>query len=224
MVIRHRWKLPPGTVNMAITSSCFQTTTFLPALMDSMRRLEPMRFLLVRGEEVTDEFKGKSVHNSSVSAKAGSPLREEPASLIRCRRMSMRSAKPEAFPTSIIRIFQWSITTDDLIRLRMTGYSRSIMAIRKSITSEAVVFPALEEIWDAILSSGKLMHGIAVDDAHHFKRPLDARASKPGKGGSMFEPQTGCCRTDGCFWKKAIYASTGVELSARSSSGRLYLR
>ena len=36
--------------------------------------------------------------------------------------------------------------------------------------------PGLEEVWDRILSSGKLLYGIAVDDAHTFKRPEDKSA------------------------------------------------
>ena len=36
--------------------------------------------------------------------------------------------------------------------------------------------PGLEETWDRILSSGKMLYGTAVDDAHYFKRPEDPAA------------------------------------------------
>ena len=81
----------------------------------------------------------------------------------------------------------------------------------------------MEEVWDRILSSGKLIYGIAVDDAHHFKRPWDPAASKPGQGWVMV-------RTDrlapesilSAMESGEFYASTGVELenySATSASG-----
>ena len=42
-------------------------------------------------------------------------------------------------------------------------------------------YPPFEEAWDAILASGTLLYGIAVDDAHHFKRPWDPNAlAAPG--------------------------------------------
>ena len=31
--------------------------------------------------------------------------------------------------------------------------------------------PGMEEAWDRILSSGKLIYGLADDDAHVFKQP-----------------------------------------------------
>ena len=42
--------------------------------------------------------------------------------------------------------------------------------------------PGLEEVWDAILTSGKLLYGIAVDDAHTFKQPGNPSVAGPGRG------------------------------------------
>ena len=42
--------------------------------------------------------------------------------------------------------------------------------------------PGLEEVWDRILSSGRLLYGIAVDDAHTFKRPEDKTVRPAGHG------------------------------------------
>ena len=44
--------------------------------------------------------------------------------------------------------------------------------------------PGMEEAWDTILSSGMLLYGIAVDDAHTFKQPgnPDGRRTRPGLG------------------------------------------
>ena len=74
-------------------------------------------------------------------------------------------------------------------------------------------------MWDIILSSGKLLYGIAVDDAHNFKRPWDKTASRPGQGWIVV-------RTAALSSKSILnameavdfYASTGVELSDYSAT------
>src|SRR5215217_7173171 len=79
--------------------------------------------------------------------------------------------------------------------------------------------PGLEEIWDRLLSSGRLMYGVAVDDAHHFKRPGDPLASGPGRGWVYVRAD----RLDGRALVDALergdfYASTGVELARFEST------
>ena len=74
--------------------------------------------------------------------------------------------------------------------------------------------PGLEDVWDAILSSGKLLYGIAVDDAHHFKRPWDKSTARPGQGWVMVRAD----RLSPAAVLEAIergdfYASTGVGLA-----------
>ena len=64
------------------------------------------------------------------------------------------------------------MTPDDLRQVERTGCSRSTTAIRRSTTPAVAESPGLEEIWDRILTSGRLLYGIAVDDAHHFKQAV----------------------------------------------------
>ena len=69
-------------------------------------------------------------------------------------------------------------------------------------------------MWDRLLTGGRLLYGVAVDDAHHFKRPGDPTASGPGRGwvyvrAETLEPRMISEALDhGDF-----YASTGVELA-----------
>ena len=74
--------------------------------------------------------------------------------------------------------------------------------------------PGLEEMWDVILSSGKLLYGIATDDAHHFKRPGDPSASGPGRGWVVVRAARLAPRDIlQALERGDFYASTGVELS-----------
>ncbi len=74
--------------------------------------------------------------------------------------------------------------------------------------------PGLEEVWDIILSSGKLLYGIAVDDAHTFKQPWYKNSARPGQGWVMVRTD----RLTAAAIMEALergdfYASTGVELA-----------
>ncbi|SVD94155.1 uncharacterized protein METZ01_LOCUS447009, partial [marine metagenome] len=42
-----------------------------------------------------------------------------------------------------------------------------------------------EEIWDDVLSHGKLIYGVATDDSHHFNEEFSANRSNPGRGWLM---------------------------------------
>lgn len=184
------------------------------------------RFLLVRGEEVTDEFKGKSVHiNSLFPQKLVLP--QGGTSVFDTMQKDVNAIREaRGVPHINHPNFQWSITTDDLIRLQNDRLFEIYNGHPEVNNLGGGGVPGLEEIWDAILSSGKLMHGIAVDDAHHFKRPWDARASKPGKGWIYVRaPKLDAAELMAALEKGDFYASTGIELSAlEAGSGRLYLK
>ena len=79
--------------------------------------------------------------------------------------------------------------------------------------------PSLEETWDRILSSGKMLYGIAVDDAHYFKRPEDPTAPRPGKGWVYVRSP----RLEGRALVEALergdfYSSTGVQMQTVDAS------
>ena len=42
--------------------------------------------------------------------------------------------------------------------------------------------PGMEAVWDILLTGGKRIYGIAVDDAHHFKEEFSPDRANPGRG------------------------------------------
>ena len=40
----------------------------------------------------------------------------------------------------------------------------------------------MEEIWDLLLTRGRKIYGMAVDDAHHFQGEFSRNRSNPGRG------------------------------------------
>jgi hypothetical protein len=73
--------------------------------------------------------------------------------------------------------------------------------------------PGTEAIWDVVLSSGKLIFGIASDDAHHFKTSGDRSAAAPGRGWIYVRASELTQRSIlEALERGDFYASTGVEL------------
>ena len=82
--------------------------------------------------------------------------------------------------------------------------------------------PSLEEIWDRVLSAGRPIFGVAVDDSHHFKGDFKPDMSNPGRGWVMVEaPSLEPEAIVQALEKGDFYSSTGVvledlEISAQS--------
>ena len=68
-------------------------------------------------------------------------------------------------------------------------------------------------MWDQVLTKGKRIWGVAVDDSHHLKRPWDSDVALPGKAWIVARAPK---RTRSDILKAIVagdfYASTGVEL------------
>jgi hypothetical protein len=73
-------------------------------------------------------------------------------------------------------------------------------------------FKSLEEMWDVLLTAGRRVHGVAVDDAHHFKK-FGKEFSNPGHGWVWVRAST----LDADSITRALeagdfYSSNGVKL------------
>ena len=183
------------------------------------------KFLVVRGEEVTDPSNGKPVHINGldlatfVKPSGASTVLEA----IQRNVDAIRAAK--GVPSVNHPNFGWAITADELGQVQRTRLFEVFNSHPTVNNQGGGGVPGLEEVWDRILSSGKLLYGIAVDDAHYFKRPEDQSAPRPGYGWVHVRAE----RLESRAIVEALergdfYASTGVELqSIQSSSSSLTL-
>lgn len=73
--------------------------------------------------------------------------------------------------------------------------------------------PSVESMWDELLTSGKRIWGIGVDDSHHLKRPWDTDIAPPGKAWIVVRSASRerAAILD-AITRGEFYASTGVEL------------
>jgi hypothetical protein len=86
--------------------------------------------------------------------------------------------------------------------------------------------PSTEQIWDAVLSAGRVMYATAVDDSHHFyefisSREAQAPLSNPGKAWIMVRaPELTLRALKEALERGDFYATTGVVLQSYEISAQ----
>ena len=177
------------------------------------------KFLVMKGEEVTDRFENKPVHvngfapNSFIKPPGGSSV------LDMTQRMIDAIRGAGAVPSVNHPNYGWAISAAELLQLQRTRLFEVFNGHPLVNNMGGGGVPGLEEVWDRMLSSGKMLYGIAVDDAHYFKRPEDKTVPRPGQGwvyvrAARLEPRA----LVEALERGDFYASTGVELQSVSAT------
>lgn len=182
------------------------------------------KFLLIAGEEVSDSFGGKPVHlgaydlSERVAPAGGSSVGDTIA-----RNVAAIKATG-ALPALNHPNFRWAVTAEDILRAPDLTHLEIYNGHPRVHNRGGGGTQSLDEIWDALLTAGRRVYGIAVDDAHHFKR-FGRTFSNPGRGwiavraAALDTPSIMAALRRGDF-----YASTGVELNGLDvTSGEIRL-
>jgi hypothetical protein len=172
------------------------------------------RFLVIRGEEVSDRYEDKPLHingldvNALVAPQGGSSV----VDVLQNNVDAIRRAN--GIPHINHPSFRWSITAQELQRVRNNRLFEIFNGHPQVNNVGGGGVPGLEEVWDAILTDGTLLYGIAVDDAHVFKAPGNPDVSGPGRGWvAVRAPRLEARALLDGLERGDFYASTGVELS-----------
>jgi hypothetical protein len=153
----------------------FTDPATLSSLVDST-------FLLIPGEEVTTAYKAASVHVNAldisrvIPAPTGNSLLETVQNTID----AIRAEK--AIPHINHPNFRWSIDTTVLWRMRNDRLIEIHNGHPTVHNAGGGDWPGIEEAWDTLLTRGKRLFGIAVDDAHHFQQEFSPDRANPGRG------------------------------------------
>ncbi|MFN7931130.1 MAG: CehA/McbA family metallohydrolase [Blastocatellia bacterium] len=179
------------------------------------------KFLVIRGEEITDEFGGKPIHINSLfpeqlalpqGGKSVLDTMQRDVDAIRAARGVPHINHPN---------FHWAITAEELQQLQNDKLFEIYNGHPQVNNLGGGGRPGLEKMWDLILQNGKLLYGVAVDDAHHFKRPWDSSASTPGHGWVYVRAENlSAASIVAALERGDFYASTGVELSEYEASNK----
>jgi hypothetical protein len=219
-----RWYREHGYQFLVLTDHNFLTSI---AGLNALHGADE-RFLVIKGEEVTDRFGTKPLHvngldvNAQVTPQGGTSVSDV------LQRNVDAIRKADGVPHINHPNFQWAATADDLIKVRNNKLFEIYNGHPQVNNVGGGGVPGLEEAWDTILSAGILLYGIAVDDAHVFKQPGNPNVAGPGRGWVAVR----AARLEARAILEAMergdfYASTGVELAeyeVTSSAMRIAVR
>jgi hypothetical protein len=204
-----RWYREHGYQFLVLTDHNFLTS------VDGLNALHgaDQKFLVVKGEEVTDRFGEKPLHVNGLDVSRTVTPQGGQSVVDVLQRNVDAIRKEEGIPHINHPNFRWAVTPDELRQVRNTMLFEIFNGHPQVNNLGGGGVPGLEAAWDAILSSGKVIYGIAVDDAHSFKQPGRADVAGPGRGWVMVRAP----RLDARLLLQALergefYASTGVVL------------
>ena len=181
------------------------------------------KFLVIRGEEVTDTFGDKALHINGLDVKSRVAPQGGSSVLDVLQRDVDAIRRAEGVPHINHPNFRWSISREELQQVRNNKLFEIFNGHPQVNNVGGGGTPGMEEVWDAILSSGTLLYGIAVDDAHNFKAPGSPDVPGPGRGWVVVRaPRLEASAILDALERGDFYASTGVELAdVQASAGEM---
>ena len=174
----------------------------------------PGVFTLIRGEEVSSAFEGKAVHVNGIDTRERIG-RQEGTSIVEILQKSVDAVRAQdGVPHINHPNFTWALTPEQLRSVRNNKLFEIYNGHPQVNNAGGGGIAGTEAAWDAILTSGVLLYGIAVDDAHHFKDLGNPKLAGPGRGWIMVRAASLTARAIlDAMERGDFYASTGVELS-----------
>ena len=172
------------------------------------------QFLLIKGEEVTDRFGDKPIHVNGLDVSGNVAPQHGSSVLDVVQRTVDAIRKAGGVPHINHPNFGWAITADDLKAVQNNTLFEIYNGHHQVNNVGSGGVPGTEEVWDRILSSGKLIYGLADDDAHYFKQPGNPNVPGPGRGWVVVRAERLAPRLIvEALERGDFYASTGVEIS-----------
>jgi hypothetical protein len=211
-----RWYREHGYRFLVLTDHNFLTS------VDALNALHGAseKFLVIRGEEVTDSLGDKSLHINGLDVER-QVAPQGGTSVVDVLQRNVDAIRRErGVPHINHPNFRWSITTDELRQVQNNKLFEIYNGHPQVNNLGGGGVAGAEAAWDAILTSGTLLYGIAVDDAHTFKQPGNPGVAGPGRGWVMVRAERLEARALLAAMERGdFYASTGVELANYAVDG-----
>lgn len=178
-----------------------------------LAHLADSTFLLIPGEELTSSFQQKPVHVNGLNIPHVLEAQRDSTLVGTVQRNVDAVRGVNGVPHINHPNFGWALDTAVLARIerdRLIEIFNGHPTVHNHGGDDS---PGMEAVWDWLLSQGKVLYGIAVDDAHHFQGEFAADRANPGRGwlgvaaGSLSAADLMEALEAGHF-----YASTGVVL------------
>ena len=176
--------------------------------------LQDSSFLLIAGEEVTSSFDSRPVHVNGLAIRELVEPQTDTTLVGTIQRNVDAIRAVEGAPHINHPNFRWAFGAEELLQIRndrLLEIWNGHPQVHNSGSGETL---SVEAAWDFLLSNGKRIYGIAVDDAHHFQGEFARDRANPGRGWvSVQADSLDATEIVGALEAGHFYASTGVELS-----------
>lgn len=182
-------------------------------------------FLLIPGEELTTRFERRPVHVNGLNIPGVIEPRTDSTLLGTVQKNVDAVREVDGVPHINHPNFGWAITPEVLARIRNDKLIEIHNGHPLVHNEGGGGSPGMEAVWDQLLTGGKRIYGIAVDDAHHFTGEFAADRANPGRGWVSVRADRLDARAILSQMEAGrFYASTGVELdSIRVTAGDITL-
>jgi hypothetical protein len=172
-------------------------------------------FLLIPGEEVTTSFQRRPVHVNGLNVPSLVTPRTDSTLLGTVQKNVDAVREVKGVPHINHPNFGWTFTADVLARVKNDKLIEIHNGHPTVHNHGGGGSPGMEEVWDKLLTGGKRIYGIAVDDAHHFTGEFAANRANPGRGWvSVRSTSLGAQAILAQMEEGRFYASNGVELDS----------
>jgi hypothetical protein len=212
-----RWYRAHGYQFLVLTDHNFLTS------VDALNALHGAddRFLVIKGEEVTERFAKKPVHVNGLDVDERVAPQGGTSVVDVMQRNVDAIRRANGIPHINHPNYVWAITREELQQVRNYRLLEIFNGHPLVNNLGGGGVPGMEEVWDAILSNGTLVYGIAVDDAHVFKDPGNPSVAEPGRGWVVVRaPRLDARALLDALERGDFYASTGVELADYQATDR----
>lgn len=212
-----RWYLDHGYNFLVISDHSHLTET---KYLDTDKEDD---FILIPGEEVTDRAENKPVH--LVGMGIDRLVKEQHGNTILETLQNDIDAINKAGGIAQINHPNWKYSFGDQVLSKVENCPLvEIYNISKDCNNYgAGGYPGVEEIWDKVLSNGKLIYGVVSDDTHDYLGEFSADKSPPGRGWIMVRAAELTIPAIIAAMKKGdFYGTVGVELEDVSITSEEY--
>ena len=185
----------------------FTDTSQLSHLTDS-------DFILIPGEELSTGYEGLPVHVNGLNLPGLVDPRTGSTMVATIQNNVDAIREVEGVPHVNHPNFRWAFGAEELAQVESDRLLEIYNGHPTVHNDGGGGFPSVEEIWDILLTGGKRIYGIAVDDAHHFQGEFSADRANPGRGWiSVRARSLDAAEIMQQLEAGQFYASTGVRLA-----------
>jgi len=183
----------------------------------------PGKFLIIAGVEVTDRFPrdpaagttALPVHSTGINVGEAVPPQGGSSIAETLRRDARAVRAAGGVPAANHPNFHWALTAEHIVAAEDVKHFELHNAHPLVNNRGGGGKPSTEEIWDQVLSTGRVLYALASDDAHHFYGEFTRSRTNPGRAGIFVRAaELTAAAIAAAIDRGDFYATTGVRLES----------